>query len=148
MQVFTQALQRKKNESFCFMAWFGQELVDKGSKHDDYWCLAQAQEHNVALNTTDNVQCFQPCIVCTTVITAIFAAYNSAHSPNSIKQLCSASGGSGQQVWSYKTAGDRCLTSQQLPAFSTPRKQLLHQNSEVAPVILPAKASPHFYAVP
>lgn len=114
--------KEKKSESFCFTACFGQELADKGSKHDDYWCLEQAQEQNVALNTTDNVQCFQPCIICTTVITAIFEMYNSAHSPNSIKQLCSARGRSGQQVWSYKTAGDWCRTSQQLPAYGTPRK--------------------------
>lgn len=74
----------------------------------------------------------------TCVTAAIFASCSSVCSPNRTKQLCSACGGSGQQIWSYKTAGDRCPTSQQLSACTTPQKQLLHQESEVESSILPA----------
>lgn len=66
--------KKKESVSVRLLACFGQELVDNyGSKHDDYWCLAEAQERDVALNSTDNVQGFEPCIVCTTelVITEI-----------------------------------------------------------------------------
>lgn len=57
----------KKKKFVCFLAGFGQELMDnEGSKHDYYWFLAQAQERDVALNSMDDVQVFERCIVCTT----------------------------------------------------------------------------------